>query len=99
FRLLDAGCGTGQMTKLLESYGDAVGLEIAPEAISFARRRGVQKMIDGSIADPPFAAGTFDLVLSLDVIEHVDNDVHILSSFFAILKPRGHLIVKVPRFE
>ncbi len=99
FRLLDAGCGTGQMTKLLEGYGDAVGLEIAPEAIAFARRRGVKNIVQGSIADPPFAAGSFDLVLSLDVIEHVDNDVHILTSLFDILKPGGHLIVTVPAFE
>ena len=99
FRLLDAGCGTGQMTKLLEGYGDAVGLEIAPEAIAYARRRGVKNIVQGSIADPPFAAGSFDLVLSLDVIEHVDNDVHILSSLFDILKPGGHLIVTVPAFE
>jgi SAM-dependent methyltransferase len=99
FRLLDAGCGTGQMTKLLEGYGEAVGLEIAPEAIAFARKRGVENIVQGSISDPPFAAGSFDLVLSLDVIEHVDNDVHILDSLFEIVKPGGHLIVTVPAFE
>jgi SAM-dependent methyltransferase len=99
FRLLDAGCGTGQMTKLLENYGEAIGLEIAPEAIEFARRRGVQNIIQGSISDPPFAAGSFDLVLSLDVIEHVENDVHILSSLYEIVKPGGHLILTVPAFE
>jgi SAM-dependent methyltransferase len=99
FRLLDAGCGTGQMTKLLENYGEAIGLEIAPEAIEYARRRGVQNIVQGSISDPPFAAGTFDLVLSLDVIEHVENDVHIVNSLFEIVKPGGHLIVTVPAFE
>lgn len=99
FRLLDAGCGTGQMTKLLERYGEAVGLEIAPEAIAFAQKRGVENIVQGSISDPPFAAGSFDLVLSLDVIEHVDNDVHILNSLFEIVKPGGHLIVTVPAFE
>jgi SAM-dependent methyltransferase len=99
FRLLDAGCGTGQMTKLLERYGEAVGLEIAPEAIAFARRRGVKNIVQGSIADPPFAAGSFDLVLSLDVIEHVDHDAHILASLFDVLKPGGHLIVTVPAFR
>jgi 2-polyprenyl-3-methyl-5-hydroxy-6-metoxy-1,4-benzoquinol methylase len=99
FRLLDAGCGTGQMTKLLERYGEAIGLEIAPEAIEFARKRGVKNIVQGSISDPPFAAGSFDLVLSLDVIEHVDNDVHILDSLFDVVKPGGHLIVTVPAFE
>lgn len=99
FRLLDAGCGTGQMTKLLERYGEAIGLEIAPEAIAFAKKRGVQNVVQGSISDPPFAAGSFDLVLSLDVIEHVDNDVHILDSLYEIVKPGGYLVVTVPAFE
>jgi SAM-dependent methyltransferase len=87
------------MTKLLERYGEAVGLEIAPEAIEFARKRGVKNLIQGSITDPPFAAGSFDLVLSLDVIEHVDNDVQIIDSLFEIVKPGGHLIVTVPAFK
>jgi SAM-dependent methyltransferase len=99
FRLLDAGCGTGQMTKLLEEYGNAVGLEIAPEAIALARKRGVRNVVQGSISDPPFEAGSFDLVLSLDVIEHVDHDIQILSSLFEVVKPGGHLIVTVPAFE
>jgi 2-polyprenyl-3-methyl-5-hydroxy-6-metoxy-1,4-benzoquinol methylase len=99
FRMLDAGCGTGQMTKLLEQYGEAVGLEIAPEALQFARKRGVKNLVQGSITEPPFAAGSFDLVLSLDVIEHVDNDVQIINSLFDIVKPGGHLIVTVPAFQ
>ena len=99
FRMLDAGCGTGQMTKLLERYGDAVGLEIAPQAIEFARKRGVRNIVQGSITDPPFPAASFDLVLSLDVIEHVDNDVQILESLFDIVKPGGHLIITVPAFQ
>lgn len=99
FRLLDAGCGTGQMTKLLERYGEAIGLELAPEAIEFARKRGVHNIVQGSITDPPFEPGSFDLVLSLDVIEHVDNDVQILDSLFNIVKPGGYLIVTVPAFQ
>ncbi len=99
FRLLDAGCGTGQMTKLLECYGEAIGLELAPEAIEFARKRGVHNIVQGSITDPPFEPGSFDLVLSLDVIEHVDNDVQILDSLFNIVKPGGYLIVTVPAFQ
>jgi 2-polyprenyl-3-methyl-5-hydroxy-6-metoxy-1,4-benzoquinol methylase len=99
FRMLDAGCGTGQMTKLLEGYGEAIGLEIAPEAIEFARKRGVKNIVQGSITDPPFDSASFDLVLSLDVIEHVDNDVQILESLFEVVKPGGYLIVTVPAFQ
>jgi 2-polyprenyl-3-methyl-5-hydroxy-6-metoxy-1,4-benzoquinol methylase len=99
FRILDAGCGTGQMTKQLEEFGEAVGLDSAREAIAYARSRGVQRLVRGSITAPPFAEGSFDCVLALDVIEHVDNDMGILTSLFHVLRPGGHLIITVPAFE
>lgn len=99
FRILDAGCGTGQMTKRLGAIGTAYGLDSAPEAIAFARSRGVERLAQGSITAPPFANGAFDCVLALDVIEHVDDDFGILTSLFKILRPGGHLIVTVPAFD
>jgi SAM-dependent methyltransferase len=99
FRILDAGCGTGQMTKRLGAIGTAYGLDSAPEAIAFARSRGVERLAQGSITAPPFATGAFDCVLALDVIEHVDDDFGILTSLLKILRPGGHLIVTVPAFD
>ena len=97
--ILDAGCGTGQMTKLLEEHGTAIGLDMAPEAIKYAKLRGVKHLVQGSITDPPFREGSFDCVVSLDVIEHVENDVQILNGLREIVKPGGHLIVTVPAFQ
>lgn len=99
FRILDAGCGTGQMTKELEAIGEAFGLDSAPEAISYARSRGVGRLVRGSITAPPFANGSFDCVLALDVIEHVDDDMGILTSLYQVIKPGGHLIITVPAFD
>jgi SAM-dependent methyltransferase len=99
FRILDAGCGTGQMTKQLEGIGEAVGMDSAVEAIAYAQSRGVERLIRGSITAPPFAEGSFDCVLALDVIEHVDDDLGILTSLFRVLKPGGHLIITVPAFD
>jgi len=98
-KILDAGCGTGQMTKLLEGYGEAVGLDLAPEAINYAKIRGVKNLVQGSITEPPFEPGSFDLVVSLDVIEHVDNDMQILAGLRDIVRPGGHLVVTVPAFQ
>jgi len=99
YRILDAGCGTGQMTKHLEQLGQAVGMDSAGEAISYAQARGVRRLVRGSITDPPFVDGAFDCVLALDVIEHVDDDIGILSSMVKIVKPGGNLIVTVPAFQ
>lgn len=99
FKILDAGCGTGQMTKQLEGIGNAIGMDSAPEAIEYAHSRGVQQLVRGSITDPPFAHGSFDCVLALDVIEHVDDDMGILTSLYQVIKPGGHLIITVPAFD
>jgi SAM-dependent methyltransferase len=98
-RILDAGCGTGQMLKSLESHGEAIGIDSSGQAVGYARDRGVQRLVRGSITDPPFRDGSFDCVVALDVIEHVDDDVSILTKLHEVVKPGGHLIVTVPAFK
>jgi SAM-dependent methyltransferase len=98
-RMLDAGCGTGQMLKMLQRQGSAVGLDLSHEAIIFAASRDARNLVLGSVTNPPFAEGTFDVALALDVIEHVDDDCGILEGLRSIVRPGGALIVTVPAFE
>src|SRR5215217_8993703 len=98
-RILDAGCGTGQMLKCLESHGEAIGIDSSPQAIGYARKRGVRRLVRGSITDPPFRDGSFDCVVALDVIEHVHDDIGILTKLHEVVKPGGHLIITVPAFK
>lgn len=98
-RILDAGCGTGQMLKCLEAHGDAIGIDSSHQAIGYARKRGVKRLVQGSITDLPFPNGTFDCVLALDVIEHVDDDIGIMAKLHGVVKPGGHLIITVPAFQ
>ncbi len=99
FRMLDAGCGTGQMLKCLERLGDAIGIDTSPLAIHYAKARGVRHLVQGSINAMPFPSATFDCVLALDVIEHVDDDLGILTQLHEVVKPGGYLIVTVPAFQ
>jgi SAM-dependent methyltransferase len=46
----------------------------------------------------PFESGTFDALIAMDVIEHLDADVTALEEFARVLKPGGHLIATVPAF-
>jgi len=98
-RMLDAGCGTGQMLKTLQKRGDAVGLDISPEAIAFAASRGAENLVLGTVASPPFPDGTFDVALALDVIEHVDDDQALLEGLRKLVKPNGFVIITVPAFQ
>lgn len=98
-RMLDAGCGTGQMLKTLQRRGSAVGLDISPEAISFAASRGAENLVLGTVTAPPFPEGSFDVALALDVIEHVDDDRAMLNGLRSLVKPNGAVVITVPAFE
>jgi SAM-dependent methyltransferase len=97
-RMLDAGCGTGQMLKTLQRRGEAVGLDISPEAIAFAASRGAENLVLGTVTAPPFREGSFDVALALDVIEHVDDDRAMLKGLRSLVKPNGAVIITVPAF-
>jgi SAM-dependent methyltransferase len=74
-RILDVGCGTGANLELLGEFGDAEGVDVSPEALSFCQDRGLKKVHLGAAEKLPFEDKSFDIVTALDVIEHLDDDV------------------------
>ena len=94
-RILDLGCGTGGVLAHLDPLGWSVGIDPSEEARHYCRERGVP-MAQASGADLPFADQTFDGMLALDVIEHVEDDVALLREARRVLTPDGVLIVTVP---
>ena len=98
-KILDAGCGTGINLKYLQTYGDAYGLDISEEALEFSRIRGLTPTICGSMDKLPLKSGFFDLVVALDVIEHIQDDISAINELNRVLRPGGYLIVTVPAFQ
>ena len=96
-RILDAGCGTGLLGIKLQSFGQVVGVDINPHALEYARKRGlpVQK---ASLLRLPFKNGTFDVIISVDVLYHVQisDDVRALRELHRVLSPGGTVILRVP---
>jgi SAM-dependent methyltransferase len=97
--MLDAGCGSGQtMTWFLGAHREwiATGIDVAPEPVAAARaaRLSVQR---ASALDLPFASGTFDLVITLDLLQHLPldgGDAKALSEFRRVLRPRAPLLIR-----
>jgi SAM-dependent methyltransferase len=100
-RVLDIGCGTGFNLEEVRAFGvrDAVGLDLSAKALSFCRERGLSRLVRGDAAQPPFGDQTFDIVLALDLIEHVEDDRSALGGLCRVLKPGGRLIVFTPAFQ
>jgi SAM-dependent methyltransferase len=96
FRLLDVGCGAGNMIHHLSRYGRVKGLEIDPRPVKVARERGYDVDLFDVTKPMPFHPNTFDAITALDVIEHNEDDLAILGDSYRILKPGGHIIITVP---
>jgi SAM-dependent methyltransferase len=97
--LLDFGCGTGAFLEHLERFGEVSAVDGDPNAVAFCHQRGrseVQLVPPG--APLPFADGAFDLVTTLDVIEHIDDHVGALRELRRVLRPGGRVLVAVPAF-
>ena len=96
-QLLEAGCGTGGNLAMLSQFGLLHAFEPETEALSIAVQRGAYKILHGSLPlDIPFSWESFDLVVALDVLEHVEDDAAALASLRHYLKPGGRLLITVP---
>lgn len=100
-KILEIGCGTGEVTKFLSHYGTVTALDISPEAINFARERGIKDTILGDVNQidlSPFRE-RFDLIVALDVLEHIQDDVETIRRVQQMLKSGGYFIVCVPAYK
>jgi SAM-dependent methyltransferase len=97
---VDVGCGTGYTATVFESKWRMVGVDLSSEALQFCRSRGLRRLCQVDVAgfSLPFKNESFDLVLALDVIEHVEDDIHALTECRRILRAGGTLVVTVPAF-
>jgi len=101
-RVLDAACGMGYGSNLIAEFAEHVmGIDIAPEVIEHDRQSYSKPNLEfqtASIEKLPFGDNSFDVVVSLETIEHVDE--HIQRKFCAevkrVLKSDGVFIVSTP---
>jgi SAM-dependent methyltransferase len=98
-RILDAGCGSGRNMVDLARHGDVTGVELSDASAALARARRAGEVLEGSVMDMPFAADSFDLAVSLDVIEHLQDDRGALRELRRVVAPGGALLVTVPAYQ
>jgi SAM-dependent methyltransferase len=98
--VLEAGCGTGGNLFMLERRGRVSAFEPSVVARDIAARKlehASVVVVDGELPDRlPFEAGSFDLVVALDVLEHIERDQEALVSLVSMAKPGGYILVTVP---
>jgi len=98
-RVLDLGCGAGTPTKLLmsdENEYQVIGADLSAQALDAYVRDTQRGAVQLDAQRLPFAASSFDIVVSDDVIEHlVDTDAY-AREISRVLVPRGWLFLSTP---
>lgn len=92
-RILDIGCGTGGMTRMLQQYGRVTGIDTSNYALSHAKDRGLCVQ-HASANRLPFPNRRFDMVTFFDVLYHKKiHEKRALHEAFRVLKKNGRLLV------
>ncbi len=99
--ILDAGSGTGAAMNYLTRFGRVTGIDLSPLALDFCRERGLARLGRASVTALPFAAASFDLVTSFDVLYHraVGDHRDALREFHRVLRPGGRVLLRLPAYD
>ena len=92
-RLLDVGCGAGEMAKRiqLELGADVVALDSSQRMVDLTRERGVEAVL-GDIQRVPFEDGEFDCVVAGWVLYHVVDRKQSIAECARVLRPGGRFV-------
>jgi SAM-dependent methyltransferase len=87
------------MSQKLAQYGKVVSADFSPLALQFSRRRSLTRLCTADAMRLPFQDSSFDLIVALDILEHLPDDQAALCEFQRVLKPGGRVVASVPAYQ
>jgi 2-polyprenyl-3-methyl-5-hydroxy-6-metoxy-1,4-benzoquinol methylase len=96
-RIVDLGCGAGWLSNILGTFGPTTGIDLSKKAMLAAAERYPHVQFIGSdILQWQYRKESCDVVVSQEVIEHLEDQRAYLDVAFNLLRPGGHLILTTP---
>jgi 2-polyprenyl-3-methyl-5-hydroxy-6-metoxy-1,4-benzoquinol methylase len=98
-RVLDVGCGAGELLEHYASLGWATfAIDPAESAVASARRRGATAHL-GTLSDQPWEAESFDVITFSHSLEHIPDPLGTLRAAGALLAPGGRIAITLPNWR
>ena len=97
--ILDVGCGTGKGQESFGKLGTVFGVDFSQDALMFCHERGLERIARANAEALPIQSNKFDVVITLDTIEHIPDDQKAVSEIARILKPGGVIMLNVPAYQ
>lgn len=98
-KVLDFGCGSGIFVEELANVRyQSYGVDISEEAIKFGKLQGRKNLEVLDSHKVKFSDNYFDAIVTLDVLEHLENEEWALKEMERMLKPGGVIVIMVPAF-
>ncbi|HEX8807071.1 MAG TPA: class I SAM-dependent methyltransferase [Candidatus Aquilonibacter sp.] len=96
-KICDLGSGTGWLTAILGCVGEATGVELSNVAVENARKRFSHAKFEcADVIEWEYPREVFDVVVSHEVIEHIEDQQRYVDIANGLLKPGGWLILTTP---
>ncbi len=96
--IVDVGCGTGGNAAVIAREYECLAIDPEKEAIDYAQKKfpEVRFVLGFAPKDIPEDMKRADIVLLMDVLEHIEDDVYFVQEMMAAMKPGAHLLLMAP---
>ena len=94
--VIDVGCGAGAISEHIHKMGNNVTCADLPTITVLTHERQALLVVTSDAEQLAFASESFDVVVALEILEHLWNPSFFVNEAYRILKPNGHFIVEVP---
>lgn len=98
--VLELGSAHGGFVAFLEWAGyRATGLELSPWMVNFARETFGVQVLQGPLESQDISKGSLDVIVHMDVLEHLPDPVETMHLALSLLKPDGIMLLQTPRYD
>ncbi len=98
-RVLELGCAHGGFVAMMRAAGfEAAGIEISPWVVEFARTTFEVPMLQGPVEERGIAKASLDVIVLMDVLEHLHDPLASMRHCLGLLEPDGIMVIQTPRY-